>query len=156
MHECEVCHAKVAELRRGRCWGCYGHWVDARPVGANARCITCSERRRRVLKSVEVFGGWMPMCFNCAGQMQHLSPMPQNLIALKNAISRERRARDRRYGKLDTRVFRTERRVGERRELREDCPAIEDDMIVEVSVAADGGDFEDMTRIHELLPAALR
>lgn len=154
MHDCEVCHAKVTELRRGRCWGCYGRWVDARPVGANARCLTCSERRRRVLKSVEVFGLWQPMCFNCAGQMLHFDPMPRNLIELKNAISRERRGRDRRFGKPDSRVFRYERRVGQRRSLRDDCPAIEDDMIIEMSVEVEGPDFEDMTRIHQLMPSA--
>ena len=37
------------------------------------------------------------------------------VAGLKEAISRERRKRDRRFGKPDTRVFRYERRVGERR-----------------------------------------
>src|SRR6185503_10881019 len=103
------------ELRRGRCWGCYARWVDARPVGVGARCATCAERRRRVLKMVELLGGWYPMCFNCAGQILHLEPMPPTLAALRDAVSRERRCEDRRAGKPDTRVFRYERRVGERR-----------------------------------------
>ena len=38
VHTCDVCSAKVHELRRGRCWGCYARWVDARPVGVGARC----------------------------------------------------------------------------------------------------------------------
>ena len=73
---CEVCSAQVSELRRGRCWGCYARWVDDRPVGMGAKCTTCNEKRRRFLKSVELFGAWKPMCFNCAGQLLDLDPMP--------------------------------------------------------------------------------
>src|SRR5215470_11549044 len=120
VHRCDVCNASVRELRRGRCWGCYARWVDARPVGLGARCLTCGEKRRRVLKSVELFGGWKPMCFNCAGQLLVLDPLPTTIPALKAAVSRERRRVDRRIGKADTRVFRYERRVGERRATRDD------------------------------------
>jgi hypothetical protein len=149
---CEVCNAHVHELRRGRCWGCYGRWVDARPVGLGARCVTCNEKRRRFLKSVELFGNWMPMCFNCAGQVLDLDPMPTTIAGLREVVSRERRRRDRRFGKPDTRVFRYERRVGERRSGREDCPAVDDDMIIEVTYeASDGDDFDDLTQIRELV-----
>jgi hypothetical protein len=155
-HVCEVCRAKVSELRRGRCWGCYSRWVDSRPVGLGARCITCPEKRRRVLAMVELYGGWRPMCFNCAGQLLHVDPLPATLAELRVIVSRERRRTDRRSGKPDTRVFQYERRVGQRRIDREDCASIEDDMIVEVSVEAtvdlDPGvevDFEDMTQIRE-------
>lgn len=160
VHTCEVCNAKVGELRRGRCWGCYARWVDARPVGYGARCVTCSERRRRVLKMVELFGGWSPLCFNCAGQVLQLDPMPPSLAALRDAVSRERRREDRRTGKPDTRVFRYERRVGERRAEGdgEGYARIDDDMIVEVAVedaaperdARDARDAEDVTRIRTL------
>ena len=136
MHTCEVCNAKVAELRRGRCWGCYARWVDARPVGVGARCVTCGEQRRRVLKLVELLGGWYPMCFNCAGQVLQLEPMPPTLAALRDAVSRERRRVDRRVGRPDTRVFPRERRVGERRGTAEGCERIDEDMIVEVLVEA--------------------
>ena len=154
MSECEICNAKVHELRRGRCWGCYSRWVDERPVGLGARCITCSEKRRRVLRTVELFGGWKPMCFNCAGQVLTLMPMPATIKALKEAVSRERRRTDRRFGKADTRVFRYERRVGERRTSRDEFPPIEDDMIIEVTVepaAFDAVDFDDITAIRELI-----
>jgi len=151
VHVCEVCNAQVHELRRGRCWGCYARWVDARPVGLGAHCISCNEKRRRVLKSVEVFGGWKPMCFNCAGQVMNLDPMPTTVEGLREAVSRERRKRDRRHGKPDTRVFRYERRVGERRSLRDDYPQIEDDMIIEVTVEPAGEEFDDLTRIREKL-----
>ena len=54
--------------------------------------------------------------------------------ALKEAISRERRKRDRRIGKPDTRVFRYERRVGERRATRATTYRdVDDDMIIEIS-----------------------
>ncbi|HVK74621.1 MAG TPA: hypothetical protein VM734_14935 [Kofleriaceae bacterium] len=173
-HECDVCGAKVQELRRGRCWGCYARWVDARPVGVGARCVVCSERRRRMLRSVELHNAWHPMCFGCSGQAMALDPLPPTIAELKQALSRERRQVDRRVGKPDTRVFQYERRIGQRRASRDDCPAIDDDMIVEitiedgelaatpvvpVAVVGAGGadapelDFDDMTRIRELIVA---
>jgi hypothetical protein len=151
VHTCDVCGAKVHELRRGRCWGCYGRWVDARPVGVGARCLTCGERRRRLLRTVELFGGWPAVCFSCAGQALTLDPMPRTVAELKAAITRERRENDRRIGKPDSRVFQYERRVGQRRSARgDDYPLIDDDMIIEITI--DGSDdleleFEDMTRI---------
>ena len=150
---CEVCNANVSELRRGRCWGCYARWVDARPVGLGARCVTCNEKRRRFLKSVELFGNWKPMCFNCHGVIGHLDPMPNTITLLKDAVSRERRKRDRRWGKPDTRVFRYERRVGQRRSVRDDCPLVEDEMIIEVTFEPEGGgdDFDDLTQIRALV-----
>jgi hypothetical protein len=148
----------VHELRRGRCWGCYARWADARPVGLGARCATCHEKRRRFLKPVELFGLWQAMCFNCAGQVAAVDPMPKSLAALRAAVSRERRRRDRRFGKPDTRVFRYERRVGERRTGRDVIPMVEDDMIIEVTI--DSGDTcpagatmepEDLTQIRDLV-----
>ena len=152
MHACDVCGATVSELRRGRCWGCYNRWVDARPVGFGARCLGCSERRRRLLRSVELWGGWQPLCFNCAGQALSLHPAPGSAEELRHALDRDRRDRDRRVGKPDTRVFVYERRVGDRRAPREDCPLIEDDMIIEITVDA-SDEWEDMTRIHSTLAA---
>ena len=153
-HTCEVCSATVSELRRGRCWGCYARWVDARPVGIGARCITCTEKRRRFLKTVELYAVWQPMCFNCAGQVLDMDPMPATMVALRDLISRERRKRDRRIGKPDSRVFRYERRVGDRRSEREDCPVVEDEMIIEITYEAeiaDGDDGGDLTQIRELV-----
>jgi hypothetical protein len=149
---CEVCSANVHELRRGRCWGCYARWVDARPVGLGARCLTCNEKRRRFLKTVEVHGSWKPMCFNCAGQLLAMDPIPKTIAALREAVSRERRKKDRRFGKPDSRVFRYERRVGERRSPREELAPIDDDMIIEVTIEVDAEDFEqDLTQIRELV-----
>jgi hypothetical protein len=150
---CEVCHAHVSELRRGRCWGCYERWVETRPVGLGARCVTCTEKRRRFLKTVELFGHWRPMCFNCHGVMGFLEPMPRTIVELRDAVSRERRKRDRRWGKPDTRVFVYERRVGERRGDREELPLVDDEMIIEVSIdESDSGlEFEDITAIRELI-----
>lgn len=150
MHACDVCGARVSEVRRGRCWGCYTRWVDARPVGYGAHCLGCGERRRRLLRSIELWGGWQPMCFSCAGQALSISPPPTSVEALREAIARDRRGRDRRFGKPDGRVFRYERRVGERRTGRDEAP-IDDDMIIEITVELEHDvDFEDMTRIREL------
>ena len=155
MHTCEVCSAKVNELRRGRCWGCYARSVDERPVGLGARCVTCPEKRRRVLKTVELHGAWHPMCFNCAGQILHLDPLPATLAELKRMVSRERRDSDRRLGvKPDTRVFQYERRVGERRSSREEYPTVDEEMIIEVILDAHGDenvDFDDITQIRDLI-----
>jgi len=146
----------VSELRRGRCWGCYARWVESRPVGLGARCVTCSERRLRVLRTVELHGAWQVMCFNCAGQVMHMQPLPATLAELRAAVSRERRRADRRVGKPDTRVFAYERRVGERREARTDYPPIEDDMIIEVTLAPDDEfDFGDLTQIRERIDILL-
>jgi hypothetical protein len=124
-------------------------------VGLGARCITCPEKRRRVLKTVELHGGWHPMCFNCAGQLLHLDPLPATLAELKILVSRERRASDRRIGKPDSRVFQYERRVGDRRSSREEYPTVDDEMIIEVILDASDDsrdvDFEDVTQIHELV-----
>jgi hypothetical protein len=152
---CDVCGARVAELRRGRCWGCYARWVDARPVGLGARCITCGERRLRMLRTVELYGAWPAMCFSCSGQLLALEPVPPTLAELRVALSRERRRTDRRSGRPDTRVFRYERRVGERRSSgRDDYPLVDDDMIIEIEMEAGEPpiDFEDVTRIRELPP----
>jgi hypothetical protein len=83
-----------------------------------------------------------------------MSPMPATLDELRLAVSRERRRKDRRIGKNDSRVFRYERRVGDRRTVRGAATAIEDEMIIEVSVgneANDGMDFEDLTTIREMV-----
>jgi hypothetical protein len=150
VHDCDVCGAKVHETRRGRCWGCYTRWVESRPVGYGAKCLSCGERRRRLLRSVELWGGWQPMCFSCAGRALILDPMPDTVAELKAVLNRERRGNDRRIGKLDSRVFQYDRRVGQRRELRdgEGCASIDDDMILEIVV--DFEDFDDFTQIREL------
>jgi hypothetical protein len=80
--------------------------------------------------------------------------MPQTVAGLKDAISRERRKRDRRWGKPDGRVFVYERRVGERRSGREaELPAVDDDMIIEVTIDSGAAEveFDDITAIRELV-----
>ncbi len=119
--------------------------------------MTCNEKRIRVLRTVELFGNWKPMCFNCSGQLLAINPLPATIAELRQRLSRERRRKDRRIGKPDTRVYSYERRVGERRTPRgEALTAIDDDMIIEVSVGPatapdDGMDFEDLTTIREMV-----
>ena len=95
------------------------------------------------------------MCFNCAGQLLALSPMPPTIADLRLIISRERRRTDRRWGKPDTRVFRYERRVGQRRTSRDEFPPVDDDMIITVEPVLlgedEGMEFEDLTSIRELV-----
>lgn len=123
-----------------------------------------------MLRGVELHGSFHPMCYSCAGQAMALDPLPPNLAALKVALTRERRAADRRLGRPDTRVFQYERRVGQRRAGRDDAELIDDDMIIEIwiqddvavaaTVVAPSGfaglplegepDAEDLTCIREL------
>jgi hypothetical protein len=107
------------------------------------------------------------MCFNCAGIVFQLDPMPRTMAALKEAVSRERRHRDRRFGKPDTRVFVYERRVGERRSVREADgqpvdplgAAVDDDLIIEIAIDMDMALAEmepsdrDITQIREMVQA---
>ena len=112
---CGVCGAAVTELRRGRCWGCYTRWADSRPVGRGASCTVCMEKRRLMLKLVEVKGRSLPFCHGCAALMLRLHDIPDTIESLRLVLSRERRHDDRRHGKVDQRIFPRERRVGERR-----------------------------------------
>jgi hypothetical protein len=114
---CEVCRARVPELRRGRCWGCYSRWAESRPVGLGAACTMCGDRRRRHLRRVELLSAWMPICHNCLAVTLSLSPMPETLDQIRQCLLRDRRFRDRRRGKSDTRVFPRERRGLERRSV---------------------------------------
>jgi hypothetical protein len=153
---CEVCSAKVDELRRGRCWGCYGRWVESRPVGMGAACCICNERRRDNLKQVELLRAWLPMCHNCAAKATHLTPMPQTLDEIRKRLKRDRRAVDRRVGRPDGRVFPRERRGLERRSVGivrgEDLMLLDDEDIMIIEEVDE--DFGGETRIVELVSAA--
>ncbi len=164
---CEVCGAQVQELRRGRCWGCYTRWTDAREVGIGASCCICTERRRDRLKSVELLGTWLSMCFNCAGRAMRLVPVPQTLRGLRSALTRERRGNERRDGRYDKRVFQYERRGNQRRlgghatpvdnltlsgdELNETL----DQLAVRLT-QSESDDNEELTQILDLPQALLR
>jgi hypothetical protein len=128
-----------------------------------ARCCVCSEKRRDFLRSVELLGAWVPMCYACSGRAMVLEPLPQTLAAIREALIRDRRARERRNDKKDTRVFQYDRRGDDRREGRtpgEDWIAIEEDMILEINEMLDGSADarasaeeelrEDLTRIREM------
>jgi len=152
--KCEVCNAEVSELRRGRCWGCYNRWVEARPVGLGAHCCVCGERRRTQLRGVELLGSWMPMCYGCSGRSMRLTPMPQTLDGIRGALQRDRREDDRRGRKKDTRVFQYDRRNGDRREGRPDVDEgwflIDDDMIVD-EAELEGGRSSGQRAVEEAL-----
>jgi len=113
--ECNVCGARVVELRRGRCWGCYTRWGESRPVGLGASCAICDERRRGELRLLELHGRSHPFCHSCAGKIARLEAVPATVVAIRQLLSRERRETDRRGGADDPRIFPRERRVGERR-----------------------------------------
>ncbi|HET6150617.1 MAG TPA: hypothetical protein VFH68_23965 [Polyangia bacterium] len=112
---CQVCGAHVTELRRGRCWGCYTRWVEARPVGRGAACVICFEKRREQLKMMELHTRSLPICHGCAARILRLDQIPATIDGVRQALKRDRRDGDRRDDGLDRRIFPRERRVGERR-----------------------------------------
>ena len=154
-HVCEVCGARVATLRRGRCWICYVRWTDARPVGLGAACAVCFDRRRDNLRMLEFQGSWVPMCHNCSSKMLQLAPTPRTLEGVRQRLGRDRRWKERRTGKKDHRIFAVDRRRDEQRETGVRDPEIEwldaEDLIVEIR---ETGDLEEATRISN--PDALR
>jgi hypothetical protein len=176
MDKCEVCGARAGELRRGRCWGCYSRWVEARPVGFGASCRLCGERRRSHLRSIELMGLWSPVCHNCAARVEKMHPMPDSVDDLRLALRRERRQFERRATSTDLDRPSTvrDRRTGDRRASAHadgsgpvigtalhfhDSSAIDDDDIaLELAelaseleaVADDLGEAADLTRIHDL------
>lgn len=176
MDKCEVCGARVNELRRGRCWGCYSRWATARPVGMGASCQLCGERRRDCLRSVELLGSWSAVCHGCAGLVTRLDPMPPSLAGIREALRRERRRQERRADGEPAAAG--ERRTGERRRNarlgagtgasavprgdsicidEETSPIVDDEMVLEIaelaseleSLAEDLGEVADLTRIHD-------
>jgi hypothetical protein len=148
---CTQCGAKVQELRRGRCWGCYQTWAALRPVGKGARCVICSERRSDCLRLVEMHGRSIPLCHGCAGRASRLSPLPYTISALRRALDRERRWQDRRLDDTDVRAIPRDRRRADRRQDR--GPAAEGlgDFVVDVEV--EDPDVIDVTAVAEVTPA---
>lgn len=176
MDKCEVCGAQVHELRRGRCWGCYSRWAEARPVGFGATCRICGERRSGHLRSVELLGAWTPVCHTCAARVAALDPMPRSMAGLRDALRRERRHIERRATESD-RGAPIDRRWTDRRAsarlaagtgasaapshgicFHESAPLVDDDMVIEISelaselesLADELGEVADLTRIHDL------
>jgi hypothetical protein len=147
---CGVCGARVSELRRGRCWGCYSQWVEQRPVGRGASCAVCQEKRREHLRLVELHNRSVPLCHICAARTVKLGKVPASLDSLRKVLRRDRRDDDRRADGLDRRIFPRERRVGERRGTphvarRHDTdPAMAlpefDDLVIEIQ----DGDIEEI------------
>lgn len=117
---CGTCGARVVELRRGRCWGCYSRWEASRPVGRGAACAVCRERRRSELRLVEVHQRSWTLCHSCAGRVAQLEKVPPTVREVRQLLTRERRAVDRRNEASDRRIFPRERRVGERRGMERD------------------------------------
>ena len=94
----------------------------------------CGDRRRNLLKSVELLGAWVPICHNCSALASTLQPMPQSMAEIRDTLNRDRRGDDRRWGKRDSRVFRHNRRGDDRRLPRETGESgVDESMIIEIS-----------------------
>jgi hypothetical protein len=129
-------------------------------VGLGACCAVCGERRRDNLRLVELLRRSLPMCHNCGTRAVGLSPMPKTFEELTERLARERRQRERRVGAPDTRWFKRERRVADRRQAdREHVVFLEDDFVIEVieepvepALAEDATprETEDATRIRSI------
>ena len=146
---CGVCGARVSELRRGRCWGCYTEWVAQRPVGKGAACAVCQERRRDHLRLVELHSRSVPLCHVCAARTVKLGDVPASLESLRATLRRDRRGQDRRDDGLDHRIFPRERRVGDRRDTAPATRASADPVIAQpdfddLIIEIEDGDIEEI------------
>jgi hypothetical protein len=104
--------------RRGRCRRCYDAWVRERPVGLNALCCACGEKRNPRLRHFELGHVWVVLCHNCAAGAERLGPLPHTVAGLKLKLRRDRRWGDRRAESVGARRKdrgTNERRGGERR-----------------------------------------
>lgn len=131
---CEVCGARVVDLRRGRCFGCYALWAESRAVGLGAACVLCDDRRKDNLRRMELLGAWVPLCYNCCGRALRLRPLPRTIDAIRHELARERRNVDRRSSAPDPRPARLERRGLERRSVghAQDGDLLLDDLLIEL------------------------
>ena len=156
--KCEVCGARVATLRRGRCWGCYQKWQQAQPVGLGAQCVICGERRKDNLQPVELFGRWLNMCHICAVRPHPLNPVPPSIEGIRKRLQRDRRYGDRRRGQADIRLRKKERRVGQRRAVlleEDDILWMEDAPIIEIESRTDDQDAETTSLFDRVDEASL-
>jgi hypothetical protein len=159
-------------LRRGRCTRCYDHWVRERPIGVNAACASCNDRRRVHLRHYEVGlaqnapgGRWLILCHNCAAEADAMQPPARSIEGLKMRLSRDRRWGDRRaesVGRISRRAPWLERRFEDRRaggmllldateipEIVEDLQSLVIEMEAEYEeVSEDQIEFEEVTGIH--------
>jgi hypothetical protein len=159
---CNVCGAHVTELRRGRCWGCYTRWVEARPVGRGAACLICFEKRRDQLKIMELHTRSVPICHGCGARILRMENIPETIDGVRLALKRDRRDGDRRDNGLDRRIFPRERRVGERRNpprsaFADTDPGVEATMLAdmdEIIVELQEADMEEVeqTQVRESPP----
>lgn len=146
---CEACGSRVESLRRGRCSFCYLRWTDSRPVGMGAACVVCGDRRHDNLRSVEFQRKWVSMCHNCATKTFRLQPIPRTVEAIRQRLNRDRRWQERRFGKNDQRIFKSDRRVSERRSEEMSVEEFFDasDLVVEIIEKDDCDSAIDQTRI---------
>ena len=146
--KCEMCGARVATLRRGRCWVCYIRWAETRPVGKGASCAVCHDRRLENLRMVEFRSTWVPMCHNCGTKAYRLTPLPQSLEGLTQRLGRDRRWTARRRGKGDSRLSPKDRRNEDRRAVEPVSEEVWEDaeeLIIEASSLPRADDH-----VHEL------
>jgi hypothetical protein len=108
----------------------------------------CGEKRRDHLRSIELLGGFVPTCHDCAARTMALEPVPQTLAEIRAALRRERRAKARRAEQADDRVYPRERRLSDRRVGRDEHE-IDDGMILEIIE-----DLSALAPLHEALDVA--
>jgi hypothetical protein len=115
---CRTCRAPAQSLRRGLCRACYLRAWRGTELPSGARCATCSERRRMVLRWTRVGPERVVTCQNCGFIADRARPRPASLDALEALLRRERRARDRRRNYVIEPLDPAERRHAARRVRR--------------------------------------
>jgi hypothetical protein len=91
MSICGECGKTAKRLRKDRCDACYMRLYRGGQLPEEARCCACSERRRAVLARVELGGGHVIVCGNCALIVSRARPPLADVAALRARVARDRR-----------------------------------------------------------------
>ncbi|MSP61046.1 MAG: hypothetical protein EXR72_12020 [Myxococcales bacterium] len=94
---CDGCGRPTDEPRRGLCSACYiREPSDAIPI--HGACASCGERRRMILRWARLAVGRVLTCYNCGHVADNARPKVQDVPALRDLMTRDRRTDDRRKG----------------------------------------------------------
>jgi hypothetical protein len=123
---CRTCQREPdsSGLRRGLCRACYLRAWRGAELPDGATCVTCSEKRRVVLRWTRLAAAKVVTCQNCGFLADRMRPRPRDADELRARLARDRRrARDRRVNYIVDPSDPSERRTRPRR-VRRRAPTI--------------------------------
>ena len=118
IRSCDACGTPTTRPRGGLCPACFLR----RPpdeVPLRGACASCHERRRMLLRWTRLPTGLVLTCHNCGHVADHARPRVRDVPMLRDLLTRERRATERRENTIlvDAREKgrrKTPRRFGDR------------------------------------------